>query len=78
MDALGLGLVSPMVGMTGSIRPEESLADAMQLAVVCSEDLPRLDENEIDAATAGTFLGDALLQRIQGACAEWPRERPVR
>jgi pimeloyl-ACP methyl ester carboxylesterase len=45
----------------------------MQLSVVCSEDLPRLDTNEIAAATAGTFLGDALLQRIQAACADWPR-----
>ncbi len=47
------------------------LSYGMLLSVSCSESVPFHDEQEIEAATAGTALGDYRVRLIQEACEEW-------
>jgi pimeloyl-ACP methyl ester carboxylesterase len=51
--------------------PPTSLADGLFLSVTCAEDTAWIGEDEIDAATAGTFVGDWRVRRQQAACAIW-------
>ncbi len=55
----------------GSLR--RALALGMLLCVTGSEDLPRIDVDEIEAATAGTFLGDRRVRDQLAVGAIWPR-----
>ncbi len=45
----------------------------MHLSVTCAEDVPLIREDEIEAATQGTFLGDARVRQQRRACEFWPR-----
>lgn len=45
----------------------------MYLSVVCTEDLPFIDEGEARALGAGTFLGDRTVRHHKAACRNWPR-----
>lgn len=47
------------------------LASGMYLSVVCAEDVPRITPAAADSAASGTFLGDALVRNLRGACGEW-------
>lgn len=49
------------------------IAMGMFLSVTCAEDIPRIDEAAIAAATAATFLGDYRVRQQMAACGEWPR-----
>jgi pimeloyl-ACP methyl ester carboxylesterase len=53
---------------------EEQVAEGMQFAVVCSEDAPRWDqENITEEALAKTYLGTAFMSGMREVCSEWPR-----
>lgn len=52
---------------------DDALAMGMLLCVTCNEDVSRIDAAEIDAATAGTFLGSRRVRAQMAACAIWPR-----
>jgi pimeloyl-ACP methyl ester carboxylesterase len=53
---------------------EEQVAAGMQFAVVCSEDAPHWDqENITEEALAKTYLGTAFMSGMRAVCAEWPR-----
>jgi len=53
---------------------EEQVAAGMQFAVVCSEDAPRWDqENITEEALTKTYLGTAFMSGMRAVCAEWPR-----
>jgi len=52
-----------------------SFSTGLHLSVVCTEDVPFIREDEIDAATAGTFLGRYLVDEYRRACAQWPPTR---
>ncbi len=56
-------------------QPADGIAIGHFLAITCTEDLPRIEENEVARETAGTFLGDYRVRQQQRACAEWPRAR---
>jgi pimeloyl-ACP methyl ester carboxylesterase len=47
-------------------------AEGMYLSVTCPEGTQRIQADEIDAETAGTFLGRYRVDQQIGACAEWP------
>ena len=53
-------------------RLHRTLAHGMHLSVQCSEDVARIRDDEIDAATAGTFLGRYVVDEYRRACAGWP------
>lgn len=41
-------------------------------SIVCNEDTRFIEEADIPAATAGTYLGDYRVRQQQAACARWP------
>ncbi|HEX8171844.1 MAG TPA: alpha/beta hydrolase [Thermoanaerobaculia bacterium] len=43
------------------------------MSVLCSEDIPRITEEDIVRETAGTFAGDYRVRSNIAACAEWPK-----
>ena len=51
----------------------EAMSLGMMLSVLCSEDVPRFGEAELQAKTQGTFLGARIIQGFRGACQVWPR-----
>ncbi len=66
---------SPFASLAVVVR--RSLLDAvslgMHLSVSCAEDVPLIGEDEIEPATAGTFLGDSRVRQQRRACEFWPR-----
>jgi pimeloyl-ACP methyl ester carboxylesterase len=63
----------------------ETMSLGMTRSVLCTEDLPRIHDDEIDAATRGTVVGPAEIVWWKASCAPWPRavleaesDRPVR
>jgi pimeloyl-ACP methyl ester carboxylesterase len=55
-------------------RLVDSLALGMHNSVVCSEDLPFIDRDEIDfAALNASYIGAFQLQALEAICSVWPR-----
>lgn len=56
-------------------RRSRDLASAIgvHLTVFCAEDVPHIQDRAVVAATAGTFLGDALVREYRALCSMWPR-----
>jgi pimeloyl-ACP methyl ester carboxylesterase len=54
-------------------RLADGIATGFFLSSTCAEDVRFIDEDDIQAASAGTFLGDYRMRRQQAACRIWPR-----
>lgn len=52
---------------------DENMSLGMQLSVLCSEDAPRVNDEEIGRESAGTVFGTYLVQGQLNACESWPR-----
>jgi pimeloyl-ACP methyl ester carboxylesterase len=53
---------------------EEQIAAGMHFAVVCSEDAPRWEkENVSEERLAKTYLGTAFMAAMRAVCVGWPR-----
>jgi pimeloyl-ACP methyl ester carboxylesterase len=50
-----------------------AISEGMFLSVVCSEDMPRISQAEIDEASKGTFFGRTMFETRVKACDFWPR-----
>jgi TAP-like protein len=50
-----------------------ALSVGVFLSVTCSEDIPFVQEEDIESETRGTFLGDYRVRQQQAACKHWPR-----
>lgn len=69
------GRVAPLVtlyaeGMAWSV---DTMAVGTTLSILCSEDLPRVDTQRAEAASAATFVGGAEVRTWRQLCAAWPR-----
>lgn len=53
-------------------RRNRSFATGMHLSVLCGEEVRRLTDGDIEAASAGTFLGRHVADDMREACAHWP------
>jgi pimeloyl-ACP methyl ester carboxylesterase len=53
---------------------DSALSFGLFLSITCNEDVAFVREQDVPAATQGTFLGDYRLRQQQAACREWPRE----
>ena len=53
----------------------DTMSLGLTLSVLCSEDLPRITQAEIEPATQHTFLGSLALEQWQSLCESWPRGR---
>lgn len=65
------GDFAPFVAAT-TFGPRGFIAEGLYLSIECSEGAPFITEEEIAAATAGTFLGRYRVDEQLKACAEWP------
>ena len=76
LHQLAAGRWNPFVAqvavMSGGI--DEGMSSALFLSVVCREDVPLVADEQIAAATEGTFLGRAMVDELRDACAIWPVE----
>jgi pimeloyl-ACP methyl ester carboxylesterase len=45
----------------------------MNISVLCAEDVPFFEPEELATANEGTYLGDLQSQQLLSACALWPR-----
>jgi pimeloyl-ACP methyl ester carboxylesterase len=53
---------------------DEQFAYGMHFAVVCSEDAPRWQQENVSTqALAATYLGSTFMESMQAVCAIWPR-----
>jgi pimeloyl-ACP methyl ester carboxylesterase len=52
---------------------DNGLSFGLLFAITCSEDIPFVTEQDVPAASNGTFLGTYRLRQQQSACALWPR-----
>lgn len=67
------GDYAPLLALSSSLSNavEDNLAEAMHFAVICAEDLPRLDAAAIEAARRTRF-GSEFIAQYQAACARVP------
>lgn len=50
----------------------DNMSQGMFLSVICAEDVPRIDEAELEAAEERFILGRAAAEGISSACRRWP------
>ncbi|HSM97287.1 MAG TPA: alpha/beta fold hydrolase [Rhizomicrobium sp.] len=53
----------------------QALAGGLYLSITCAEGVEAYEPGEVVRWTAGTFLGNYLVQDYQRACALWPRAK---
>jgi hypothetical protein len=51
---------------------DSDLSFGLLLSIMCSDDVPFVRKDEVEAATRNTFLGDWRLRQQQTACKAWP------
>jgi len=66
--------VAQSLALSGSV--DDGIAQGMMLSVVCAEDLPRVGDEEAEAAAAGTFVGPVVYRNMRRACDLWPHAAP--
>jgi pimeloyl-ACP methyl ester carboxylesterase len=49
------------------------MSQGMFYSIMCSEDNPLLKESDVEAASAGTFMGSSLLNTRWKPCEFWPK-----
>jgi pimeloyl-ACP methyl ester carboxylesterase len=54
-------------------KDSSSFALGMYFAIVCSEAVSRIHEDDVARQTAGTFLGEYRVREELNACANWPK-----
>ena len=75
----GRGNYDPLFALYSALtgRMSDNFAEAMHFAVVCAEDMPRVDANQ-RATAAATRFGSSFLDLYERACAKMPvREVPT-
>lgn len=53
--------------------PKGAMSDGLFLSVVCSEDMPRISETDIEEAATGHFIGRTMFDTRMKPCEFWPR-----
>jgi pimeloyl-ACP methyl ester carboxylesterase len=53
--------------------PKGAMSEGMFLSVVCAEDLPRVNADDIVRESAGSFIGTTIFDTQMKPCAFWPR-----
>lgn len=69
------GDYAPFAQMTfeHGIGVKDAIALGLLLSVTCTEDVSRIRPEEVAAATAGSFIGDARVRGQMAACSVWPK-----
>jgi pimeloyl-ACP methyl ester carboxylesterase len=56
-----------------NVELNEEIADGLYLSITCTEDIDRIDPQQLIANGRGTFLADHRARPHLEACKEWPR-----
>jgi pimeloyl-ACP methyl ester carboxylesterase len=64
------------MALEGAAWSTDTMALGLTLSVLCSEDVPRIDPAEVEAATRGTFLGSANVEQWRQWCGAWRAGEP--
>ena len=64
---------SGLIAVASSGGGAGGMAIGMQLSVLCAEDYPRIEPNEIEKESAGTVFAHHLLTMRLQACSFWPK-----
>ena len=64
---------APLLAMALAGDDGDGISVGMQLSVLCSEDVARVDENDVERESASTLFGAHLAAGSLTACREWPR-----
>ncbi len=59
------------LGSAGSSWATRTMALGLTLSVLCTEDVPRIRDEEVAGAAAGSFLGDSVVGAWRQSCAQW-------
>jgi pimeloyl-ACP methyl ester carboxylesterase len=62
----------PLGGTVSSLFQTAVKLGGFFFSITCTEDMAFTRDQDIPAATAGTFMGDFRLRRHKAVCAEWP------
>jgi len=54
-------------------RASEMMSHGLFFSVICSEDVPQIQDDDIARLTTGTFLGRGVVDQLRTACTSWPR-----
>lgn len=75
LDQAERGDISPLFGLGLAIgdSAEESMSTGMLFSVVCSEDVPFLDEAVAVRETKDTVVGGVVVELFRDACGVWSR-----
>lgn len=65
------GDVAPFLGRLP--KDSSQFAEGLYLTIVCSEGVSRIDPDDIERHTNGTFVGDYRVREEVAACANWPK-----
>jgi pimeloyl-ACP methyl ester carboxylesterase len=65
------GFVDYQIGRNVDLNHE--LADGLYLSITCTEDIDRLDPQQVTANGRGTFLADHRARPHMESCKDWPR-----
>jgi pimeloyl-ACP methyl ester carboxylesterase len=73
LDQAEAGDISPLVGLSLAIADsaEDSMSTGMLFSVVCSEDVPYLDEATAARETKDTVVGPEVVKLFRDACSVW-------
>ena len=55
------------------MRFNRGFSMGLHLSVLCAEDVPFIQPQDVAPATSRTFLGEYLIDEYQRACAVWPK-----
>lgn len=75
IHAAALGDFSPLAALSleTAAWSTETMSLGLTLSVVCSEDVARITDEEVERAIRGTFLGRSEIDQWRQMCARWPR-----
>jgi pimeloyl-ACP methyl ester carboxylesterase len=77
VQAMAAGDFQPFLAAVLGNGGVPSGAEGLYLSLTCGEDTDRIAPEEIDAATAGTFLGRYRIDEQRTACREWRAAAPA-
>lgn len=60
--------------LTVADRAERTMSEGLHLSVVCSEDVPFIEDEDVRRETKGSFMGDAIVSSMRQSCRHWPVE----
>jgi len=70
-----VGDFGPFAAMVQAVAgwASDTMSLGMTMSVLCSEDVPRIRDEEIAPVTQGTVVGGGEIAAWKAACGEWPR-----